>query len=184
MKHSHPLIFMRGMKSEDLVAIIDFLYCGEANVYQENLDSFLAIAEELQLKGLMGARNDEKLEEKELDKNPASKNPAHKSEPKVLESLMHNDIESVQTVALTSHFSGGLIQELDRTVKSMMKKNNQKGTTWKNGFCCNVCGKEGQSMNVQHHIESNHLEGISLPCNLCEKTYRSRTSLQNHKTDG
>ena len=54
-KHSHPLIYMRKIKSVDLVAIIDFLYCGEANVYQENLDSFLAIAEELQLKGLMGA---------------------------------------------------------------------------------------------------------------------------------
>jgi len=40
---------------EDLVAMIDFLYFGEANVYQENLDSFLAVAEELQLKGLMGS---------------------------------------------------------------------------------------------------------------------------------
>ena len=52
-KHKHPLIYMRGIKSGDLCAIIDFLYCGEANVFQENLDSFLAIAEELQLKGLM-----------------------------------------------------------------------------------------------------------------------------------
>ena len=33
--------------------LIDFLYFGEANVHQENLDSFLAVAEELQLKGLM-----------------------------------------------------------------------------------------------------------------------------------
>ena len=53
-KHPHPLIYMRGVKSDDLLAIVDFLYCGEANVYQDNLDSFLAIAEELQLKGLMG----------------------------------------------------------------------------------------------------------------------------------
>ena len=53
-KHPHPLIYMRGVKSENLLAIVDFLYRGEANVYQENLDSFLAIAEELQLKGLMG----------------------------------------------------------------------------------------------------------------------------------
>ena len=53
-KHPHPLIYMRGLKSEDLQAIIDFLYCGEANVFQENLDSFLSIAEELQLNGLMG----------------------------------------------------------------------------------------------------------------------------------
>ena len=44
---------MRGVKSIDLLAIIDFLYLGEANVFQKNLDSFLAIAEELQLKGLM-----------------------------------------------------------------------------------------------------------------------------------
>ena len=43
-KHPHPLIYMRGVKSEDLVAIVDFLYYGEANVYQENIDAFLAIA--------------------------------------------------------------------------------------------------------------------------------------------
>ena len=53
-KHVHPLIYMRGLKSEDLLAIIDFLYCGEAYVFQENLDSFLSIAEELELHGLMG----------------------------------------------------------------------------------------------------------------------------------
>ena len=45
---------MKGAKFEDLMAIIDFLYCGEANVFQENLDSFLAIAEEMNLKGLTG----------------------------------------------------------------------------------------------------------------------------------
>ena len=67
-KHPHPLIYMRGMKSEDLLAIVDFLYCGEANVFQDNLDSFLAIAEELQLKGLMG-KTDEKIEDyKEVEK--------------------------------------------------------------------------------------------------------------------
>ena len=53
---------MRGLKSEDLFAIVDFLYHGEANVFQENLDSFLAVAEELQLKGLMG-KTDGKVED-------------------------------------------------------------------------------------------------------------------------
>merc|ERR1712018_362531 len=36
--HPHPLIYLRGFKSEDLLAILDFLYFGESNVYQENLD--------------------------------------------------------------------------------------------------------------------------------------------------
>merc|ERR1719500_661418 len=68
-KHPHPLIYMRGMKSDDLLAIVDFLYRGEANVFQENLDSFLAIAEELQLKGLMG-KTDEKVQDLEEDGKP------------------------------------------------------------------------------------------------------------------
>ena len=42
-KHSHPLIYMKGMKSDDLTAIVDFLYYGETNVYQENLENFLKI---------------------------------------------------------------------------------------------------------------------------------------------
>ena len=46
-RHPHPLIYMKGVKFEDLLSIVDFLYCGEANVYQENLDSFLRIAEDL-----------------------------------------------------------------------------------------------------------------------------------------
>ena len=45
---------MRGVSSEYLKAMLDFFYHGEANVYQENLDSFLVLAEELQLKGLRG----------------------------------------------------------------------------------------------------------------------------------
>ena len=53
-KHTHLSIYMRGLKYEDLAAILDFLYYGEANIYQDNLDTFLNIAEELDLKGLKG----------------------------------------------------------------------------------------------------------------------------------
>ena len=53
-KHNHPLVYMRGMKSEDLLANVYFLYYGEVNVYPQNIDSFLVIAEEFQLKGLIG----------------------------------------------------------------------------------------------------------------------------------
>ena len=53
-KHPHPLIYLRGFQSKDFASILDFLYFGEANVYQEDLDSFLAIAEEIKLNGLTG----------------------------------------------------------------------------------------------------------------------------------
>ena len=69
-KHPHPLIYMRGVKSEDMGAIVDFMYYGEANVYQENIDSFLTIASELNLKGLSQNRSET---EESTAKKPHSK---------------------------------------------------------------------------------------------------------------
>ena len=40
------------MKYADLVAVLDFMYQGEVNVAQEELNTFLQIAEELKIKGL------------------------------------------------------------------------------------------------------------------------------------
>ena len=48
-------------------------------------------------------------------------------------------------------------------------------------YLCKVCGKEGYDRNIKDHIEANHLEGIILPCNLCDKTFRSRNGLRQHK---
>ena len=112
-KHAHPLLYMRGMKSENLLAIIDFLYHGEANVYQEHLDSFLAIAEELQLKGLTGKANNEERAQKEHPKQ--RKAPFPKNEPKVSQPLdlqanvgqedASNYDTGLGTVALTNNYS-------------------------------------------------------------------------------
>jgi hypothetical protein len=43
---------MKGVKYADLVSVLDFMYHGEVNVAQEELNSFLAVAEDLQVKGL------------------------------------------------------------------------------------------------------------------------------------
>ena len=75
-KHNHPLIYMRGLKSNNLVAILDFLYRGEANILQESLDSFLALAEELQLKGLAGGNGNDKKQEERSIKAPSMKKEA------------------------------------------------------------------------------------------------------------
>ena len=49
--HPQPLVFMRGIKVTDLIAMVDFIYLGEASIYLEQLESFLALAEEFELKG-------------------------------------------------------------------------------------------------------------------------------------
>ena len=51
-KHSHPLVYMRGIAAKDLTPLADFIYKGEVNVYEDDLKNFLALAQELQVKGL------------------------------------------------------------------------------------------------------------------------------------
>ena len=88
-KHSHPLIYMRGVKSENLTAMVDFFYHGEANVFQENLDSFLVLAEELQLKGLRGNQTDQ--EDSEAFSPPAKKKDPLKSKAISTQSVVNKD---------------------------------------------------------------------------------------------
>ena len=187
-KHSHPLIYMRGMKSEDLLAMVDFLYRGEANVFQENLDSFLAIAEELQLKGLMGKTIENEQEKDEMAVPPAflhafntgAKIPKTSSKRQTSSSKIPTAEEN-KTLAIPGNFSGDL-DELEEKVKSMMEK-SRNNLPYRNekANMCKVCGKEGQSGSIKDHIEANHLEGIIIPCNLCDKTFRSSNSYKQHK---
>merc|ERR1719220_728296 len=46
------LIYLRGVRHADLVSVLEFMYCGSVNVAQEELNSFLAVAEDLRVKGL------------------------------------------------------------------------------------------------------------------------------------
>jgi hypothetical protein len=50
--HDRPLIYLKGVKFNELAAVLNFMYHGEVNVAQEELSSFLLIADELKVKGL------------------------------------------------------------------------------------------------------------------------------------
>ena len=51
-KHPQPLLFLKGVKYSEILSILNFMYEGEVTVVQEDLNSFLSIAEELKVKGL------------------------------------------------------------------------------------------------------------------------------------
>ena len=185
------MIYMRGLKSGDLIAMIDFIYFGEANVSQDSLDSFLALAEELQLKGL--TRQDEGQTKEVLEQEVKFRDTVV-SEPKYPKHTnigqLENDVILPRTVkenisnavALTRIDTEG-VEELAEKAKSMMEKTSSATPDGKRRlYVCKICGKEGQSINVQQHIEAKHLEGAALPCNICGTTSRSRETLRAHKT--
>merc|ERR1712129_100663 len=191
-KHPHPLIYMRDLKSEDLVAMIDFLYYGEANVYQENLDSFLAVAEELQLKGLMGSGAEEEVEDSKkptIQKRapkPVQKQKYTKQEsstPDISSSVgkMKTHPPREGTVVVTDYTVAADLQDLDDKIKSMMKYSEKTSTDNRKERICKVCGKEGVRGHIIKHIEANHITGVSHICKICGTTTRSRPAMAMHK---
>ena len=47
--HSHPLIFLRGVKHQELDSILQFIYLGKASIYNENMRRFAQAAKDLQI---------------------------------------------------------------------------------------------------------------------------------------
>ena len=88
--------------------------------------------------------------------------------------------KSDNVIAIPGRFSGDF-KELDEKINSMMEKSeNLLPNGQRKAHTCKVCGKEGHGNDIKKHIESNHLEGVSIPCNLCEKTFRLRRTLHQH----
>jgi len=67
-KHQNPLLYLKGVKYTDLQYVLSFMYQGEVDVAQEDLNTFLATAEDLGVKGL--SRN------KTVDQNTNEENQA------------------------------------------------------------------------------------------------------------
>ena len=59
--HHHPVLYLRGVRVKDLEGLLDFMYHGEVFLEEEELETFLKTAEDLQVRGLcqVGGRSGE-----------------------------------------------------------------------------------------------------------------------------
>ena len=172
-KHPHPLVYMMGVKYEDLEAIIDFLYTGEANVSKENLDRFLSVAGDLKLNGL--AREEAKQPQKPLKQdisNPSDGDKITKCSNCDFESLNE---EYFNHIAGNHHTTRSQpekksMEDIEKKISSMITLTDEvvEGTKQKIYNCnvCNACGKGGPRSVIERHIEAKHITGVSYPCEI------------------
>ena len=185
--HPHPLVYMRALKSEDLIAMVDFLYYGEANVFQENLDSFLALAEELKLKGLNNT--DSSVNGTEFKLSSVYKKVARKKEKaqpqrgQIFDPDDQTFASSEMRVATISKNAvvHADLEDLDNQIRSMITKSNVSSSGGKMATC-NICGKEGPYKDMPRHVEANHIIGVSHACNVCGIISRSKDGMRQHVT--
>ena len=176
-KHPRPLIFFRGVSLEELLPVVDFLYFGETNICQEDLDSFLRIAGELQVMGLSdeSGKNETDTPPRSIKSNPDQKIKEESNQLKPSDTSQASFVdecnETGDSKAVFSH-SAGEFKELLEKSNSMIEKTLRKMPNGKLRSICKVCGKEGENGNIKQHIEQNHLEGVAIPCQRCNITFR------------
>ena len=79
--HQHPLLYLRGIKFSDLLSVLNFIYHGEVNIVQEDLNSFLSVAEDLKVKGLTSQNKSREINVRQTQDSPTSVKPTKSSIP-------------------------------------------------------------------------------------------------------
>ena len=51
--HPHPLIYLKGLHFKELSSIIEFIYVGQTEVAQDDVEMFMNAAKDLKVKGLI-----------------------------------------------------------------------------------------------------------------------------------
>ena len=165
-KHSHPLIYLSGINSTNLQLIIDYIYEGEVQLFQEQLDSFLDAAQKLQIAGLLTNQKDEI----ENDDFLTSKSEFNSSE------VVDVDEEKIEISGISSQekklrnktvaaVSGHDQNEVNRKINEILVKEEDY-------YRCTACDKMSKDVrNIKRHVEI-HIDGLSYECQVCNNTFR------------
>ena len=119
-RHEHPLLYLKGVKYADLVSVLNFMYHGEVNVAQEELNSFLAVAEDLKVKGLTQGNNSEAKQSHAPPPRPDPPKPRVHDPPPPIKRPRPNPSPSVSRPSLPHQqpYEDDDIQEVAPIVKS------------------------------------------------------------------
>ena len=178
-RSSNLMLCLEGVTKDDLNNCLSYMYNGQVQIHQEELDRFLNVAQRFKIKGL-------------LDEGINEKNQSEDGYENMTDYLNERTVRSNNS----DHNGGKVNTQLGNEVLKLnkgydMKRDTEEYIERLNGdenVKCKICGKlsfgkAAHSIKVRDmklHIET-HMEGLSYPCPSCDKICRSTISLKNHK---
>ena len=191
---AQSILYLSGVNSVNLKFILDYIYYGEVNLFQEQLDSFLQSAEKLEMQGLVS--NDQ------ISKDASHIEPVTFIDPRnIQEDQKYDHTEDKQIVNIkynafldttktrntratrapsndAARIDMGSMssEEIELKIKELYEKVDG---VWR----CLACEYTTNTNSgiIRRHIES-HIDGLSYTCTLCNKDFRSRNILTIHKS--
>ena len=201
-KHPLPYIYLRGVTSDQLSSMINFIYYGETTLKENEFESFTALGKEFQIDGLQSLAfekdsdsreaNEKMREIEELLSKDGIDFPSEKSE-KFKE--IADDLETLEAAIkskpkvkkiVNPKSMGEETKQEDEKVSDELElaiNNKIEVVTNSEGnkiFQCTDCLKQFKKMQkVKFHVEI-HLDGFSHTCQLCGASLKTKHTLAMH----
>ena len=181
--HSHPLLYLGGVNSRKLHFILDYIYQGEVQVYQEEIDGFIEAAQKLKIEGLRKEQEnlDPGHEDFKIKAENQNSNYSESSDESYLVDV--DDVEKSKNSKTPRRKSTGrsmtpaggslTTPELEQKIEELTVKIDGV-------YTCGNCGKTAKDKtHLTRHVET-HIEGLEYNCQHCGKVCRSRNGLTAH----
>ena len=146
--HKHPLIYLSGISSINLSLILDYVYFGEVQLLQEQLDDFRLASAKLQISGLTGNEKEEEDEDKKYNLEDTFKETEEKGYDVQKQGMQHKERPpKSHIVSNSSTYEGDTsFEELNRLLSEQMEKIDGV-------YICKVCQKTSKDKtNLGKHV--------------------------------
>ena len=181
-QYNHPFIYLRGIQYSEIEPILQFMYLGEAKLYEERLNEFLSAVRDLEIKELYKRVKTNQAHDKttlklEEDSNFTSENDDDNIKLEEADNVGSND-SMQQTGKPISRFQ---CKRCDKTFSGkpglwLHTKSVHEGVK----YPCSQCDFQARrQLQLTEHIQSKH-EGVMYGCNQCDKQYIKQRDVTRH----
>ena len=203
--HSNPLLYFHGVSKQEMEIVLDFIYSGEAKVPMEDLDTFLKIANNLKVRGLVDLNDISGANSSITDENQiqmANKSPDEKkfnqhafkvdefATDEIVDKKVSHYRDIIEQSSVETHNEAGMDIIEETSVEMKCKPNIDSSQeekieslltktdsgTWE----CKECHLENKrKSHIKEHVET-HIEGLEQRCTVCLKIFKNRPTLRTH----
>ena len=173
--HQHPLIFLAGVKYQELKALVDFMYLGQVEVFQEDLGVLMTAADILKVKGLYKDKKPEDFNnEVVVDTHEVEQNIYGDDYLMEGEGIKSNILTAIDTTPNKEEqevsFSSNIVFPTETPFSKVEKE-----------FHCEECNyRTKYKHHLVAHIKAKH-RGVKFPCNVCNFKSSFAHNLSTHK---
>ena len=149
--HSHPLLYLRGIKQTELQAILKFMYFGETQIFENRINDFVSVAKDLELKEI----SEEQEETEETDQGPDS----------------NEDTEARREG--DEHTENEQDVQDDKKPRTVAKPRQSRVVSTEGKYRCDECeAAYNNTRSLRRHKQAKH-EGKTYNCDECEAIYNA-----------